>query len=107
MPKGWRTRRLRSGLPVYGSGAQAALLLPRNEARAGVVLKNEGTGTLWISDTSYDADNAFPVKANDTLNALQSTAPEEPVYAWGETGYDVRILEAFGHVISGEAPRVR
>lgn len=85
-------------LPVAG-GSGYRILEP-NDQRLGLVLYNQGAGTVFVG-TDNIGSKRFPLPTGAALNFLTFGAPTNAVYAWGAAGHDLCIFEVIGPSVEG------
>jgi len=85
-------------LPVQAAGLQTIGLtvLPQNIKRVACVLLNFGTGNVYISSFQSISASDWPITPGTSLSFIGSdspTAPMNALYAIGDAGHDLRVLE--------------
>lgn len=84
-----------------GPGANAKILgiqiVPQNSKRTGLIIRNTGFGTAFISSATQVGREDFPIPPLEDITIVPSSelnvSPTNAVFAVGEAGADLRILE--------------
>lgn len=92
-----------TALPALGvSGVR---VLDLNDNRVGGVLTSRGGGAVYISHDGGAGADKFQMNFNDSLNFLPYGAPTDPLFAWGDAGHRLEVLEVYGPATSSERGR--
>lgn len=72
-------------------------VVPQNLKRTGLIIRNTGFGTAYISSFTQVSRADFPIPPLEDITIVPSSAlnvsPTNAIYAVGEAGADLRILE--------------
>lgn len=72
-------------------------IVPQNLKRTGLIIRNAGYGTAYISSFTQVGRQDFPLPPLEDITIVPSSAlnvsPTNAIYAVGEVGADLRILE--------------
>jgi hypothetical protein len=89
MPEARRWRNLAA------PGTTATRILPANPRRRGLQLFNAGTGQVNVAGSPV-MDPGYPIPGGDTFApANMPIAPQNDIYATGDAGHDLWVLEIF------------
>jgi hypothetical protein len=91
-------------------GANAPIIgiqiVPQNSKRTGLIIRNAGYGTAFISSFNQVSRLDFPIPPLEDITIVPSSAlniaPTNAIYAIGEVGADLRILEIVFAPVSSE-----
>lgn len=92
LPPNWDTL-----LPGRYSSVMGIQLVPQNSKRTALFILNIGYGVAYVSTTQLVSRQDYPIIEREQLTVVPSgglnTSPTNAVYAIGESGADLRVLE--------------
>lgn len=93
-------------LPAAGTGqATGTVVVAQNPKRVGLLLKNLGTGNVYISSVQLiNQPQDWPITPGESLSFPGTdgvTTPLNAIYATGDAGADLRVLETVLSPLSG------
>jgi hypothetical protein len=83
--------------PAFNVGAKGVQIVPQNIKRTGLILTNAGYATAYFSTAELVSRRDYPIQPLETVFITPSSgvnnAPTNALYAVGEQGADLRVLE--------------
>jgi hypothetical protein len=94
-----------TALPASGTPTNGIQVVQQNIKRISLILKNVGTGNVYISSVQM-VNNAqdWPLAPGESLSWIGSdnpTAPLNAIFATGDGGHDLRVIETVAAPLVG------